>query len=545
MPIPILMPALSPTMEAGTLARWLVKEGDSVAAGDVIAEIETDKATMEVEAIDDGTVGKILISEGTENVAVNAPIAILLAEGEDGTALDSLTKESGAVPSGFKASETAAPSSWAAGSAMPDNSAASHADGAEAANSTGAEAVQNDHASGRTTRIFASPLARRLAKEYHIDLMQIEGSGPNGRIIREDVEKSVRAGWSEEEKPFEEVIYDDITALDADGEIASAPGAGMSPTTPPPGPGGRAETADLRAREPSAPETGEFVQRLGAGETELVSSEPGDLGAGEPQRAMVPTQPPRAVSPQPSHMSDEQILALYDPGSYDILPIDNMRKTIARRLVEAKTTIPHFYLSMDCDIEALLRARKRMNETAPAAAPNSYKLSVNDFAIKALAMALQQVPDANATWTEQGILRHKRSDIGVAVAVEGGLFTPVIRHAELKSLSEISNEMKDLAERARQRRLAPHEYQGGTTSISNLGMYGVTKFEAVINPPHATILALGRGEKRPVVQDGAVQAVTMMSVTLSCDHRVVDGALGAELLAAFKQFIEDPVTMLV
>lgn len=244
-------------------------------------------------------------------------------------------------------------------------------------------------------------------------------------------------------------------------------------------------------------------------------------------------------------MSDEQVMALYDPGSYEIVPHTSMRRTIATRLVQAKLTIPHFYLSVDCELDALLQARARMNAQAPQDGPSSYKLSVNDFIIKALGMALQQVPDANATWTEQGILRHSSSDVGVAVSVEGGLFTPVVRHVELKSLSEISNEVKDLAARARERRLAPHEYQGGTTSISNLGMYGIKKFDAIINPPHASILAVGKGEKQAVVRGDSVEAVSMMSVSLSCDHRVVDGALGAELLEAFKRFIQDPVTMLV
>ena len=244
-------------------------------------------------------------------------------------------------------------------------------------------------------------------------------------------------------------------------------------------------------------------------------------------------------------MPDEQILALYEKGTYELVPHDNMRRIIAERLTLAKQTIPHFYLSIDCRIDALLEARERINASAPKEGPRAFKLSVNDFVIKAWALALQQIPAANATWTEQGTLRHKYSDIGVAVAIEGGLFTPVVRHAEMKSLSEISNEMRDLAERARKRRLAPHEYQGGTTSISNLGMYGIRAFDAVINPPHATILAVGMGEKRPIVVGDRIEIATMMSCTLSCDHRVVDGALGAELLAAFKALIEDPVRMLV
>ncbi|KWT66033.1 Dihydrolipoamide acetyltransferase component of pyruvate dehydrogenase complex [Hyphomicrobium sulfonivorans] len=265
-------------------------------------------------------------------------------------------------------------------------------------------------------------------------------------------------------------------------------------------------------------------------------------------RAMTPSATAAALKPQPpspSGMSDESVLALYDKGSYEVQPHDKMRRVIAERLTLAKRTIPHFYLSIDCRIDELMRARERMNASSPPEGPRAYKLSVNDFLIKALALALQHVPDANVTWTEEGMLRHKYSDIGVAVAVEGGLFTPVIRHAEMKSLSEISNEMRDLAERARKRRLAPHEYQGGTTSISNLGMYGIKNFDAVINPPHATILAVGAADRRPVVVGDSVEVATVMDVTLSCDHRAVDGAIGAELLRAFKAFVEDPVRMLV
>ena len=251
------------------------------------------------------------------------------------------------------------------------------------------------------------------------------------------------------------------------------------------------------------------------------------------------------TGPVPAALADDKILALYDKGSYELVPHDKMRRVIAERLTAAKQTIPHYYLSIDCRIDELMRARERMNAASPADGPRAYKLSVNDFIIKAMALALQQVPAANATWTEAGMLHHKYSDVGVAVAIEGGLFTPVIRHAEMKSLSEISNEMRDLADRARKRRLAPHEYQGGTTSISNLGMYGIKNFDAVINPPHATILAVGAAERRPVVTGAAIEAATIMNVTLSCDHRVVDGATGASLLAAFRTFIEDPVRMLV
>ena len=518
MPIQILMPALSPTMEDGTLAKWLVKEGDQVTAGDVIAEIETDKATMEVEAIDEGRVGRLLIGEGTEHVAVNAPIAILLEEGEDQAILESFT---------------AARAEAAPAATMPEAATAQSTLVPEEALSAAVQSVQNDSTNGEAPRIVASPLARRLAKDNNLDLTKIEGSGPNGRIVKQDIEKILGTGLQTEEEPGEAAPPVDTFRPE------EAPSRAEPPRGEPP----QVELPRAGKVLPTE-EHAEELDRTAAA-SELGAREPSAPQPSEPVRAMVPTQVVRPLSTAPSGMSDEQILSLYDPGSYEIVPLDNMRKTIAKRLVEAKSTIPHFYLSMDCELEALLHARERMNETAPEEGPNGYRLSVNDFAIKALAMALQQVPEANATWTDQGILRHKRSDIGVAVSVEGGLFTPIIRHAELKSLSEISNEMRDLAGRARKRRLAPHEYQGGTTSISNLGMYGVKKFEAVINPPHATILAIGQGERRPVVKEGAVQAVTMMSVTLSCDHRVVDGALGAALLGAFKQFIEDPVTMLV
>ncbi|MGI9382447.1 MAG: pyruvate dehydrogenase complex dihydrolipoamide acetyltransferase [Methyloligellaceae bacterium] len=449
MPISILMPALSPTMEEGTLAKWLVKEGDTVASGDVIAEIETDKATMEVEAVEEGKVGKILVGEGTTNVAVNAPIAVLLEEGEDASALASFQ----AAPAG-PAAATSAPTETAEPSpaAMP-----------EAAPAPVPEAAQSPapKANGQGGRIFASPLARRLAAQNNIDLAALAGSGPHGRIVKQDIETAIEQG------------------------------------VPAPEP----------ARAPEA------------------------APAGVP--AVTPT------------ISDEKILALYEPGTYEVVPHDNMRRIIASRLTEAKQTIPHFYLSLDCELDALLAARRRLNAMSPDEGPKVFKISVNDLVIKAMAMALQKVPAANATWTEEGILRHKTSDIGVAVAIEGGLFTPVIRHAEVKSLSEISNEMRDLAERARNRRLAPHEYQGGTTSISNLGMFGIKAFDAVINPPHASILAVGAGEKRPIISGDDIKVATMMSVTLSCDHRVIDGALGAELLDAFKGFIEEPVTMLV
>jgi pyruvate dehydrogenase E2 component (dihydrolipoamide acetyltransferase) len=455
MPTEILMPALSPTMEEGKLARWLVKEGQAVKPGDVIAEIETDKATMEVEAIDEGKVGRILVAEGTEGVKVNTPIAVLLGEGESAggaaSAASASSAAASAAPSGGPATAPQFPKE-AAQTAVPRPAAP--ASRPQAAQPAAAPRTGNGAA-----RILASPLARRLAREAGLDLAALSGSGPHGRIVKSDVEAAARAG--------------------------GAPRAG----------------------------------------------------------AVVATRPMPAAAPPA--MADAQILALYEKGSYELVPHDNMRKVIAQRLTQSKQTIPHYRLSVDCRLDELLKARERMNAAAPKDGPRAYKLSVNDFIIKALAMALAQVPAANVTWTEGGTLRHKYADIGVAVAVEGGLFTPIIRHAELKSLSEISNEMRDLAERARKRRLAPHEYQGGTTSVSNLGMYGIKSFDAVINPPHATILAVGTGEKRAMVAGDRVEAATLMTCTLSCDHRVVDGAVGAELLTAFKALIEDPVRMLV
>jgi len=468
MPTEILMPALSPTMEEGKLAKWLVKVGQSVKAGDIIAEIETDKATMEVEAVDEGKVGRILVEEGTEGVKVNTPIALLLAEGEsvDAPAVaGSAPPPPAARPSpGARAGASAAASgaiaaASPAGTKAPPSPTRLPRVGTEARTETERAPTPNGHG-----RIFASPLARRLARELNVDVSTLKGSGPRGRIIRRDVEAALR-----------------------DGGVA--------------------------------------VQRPRAGTA---------VGAVAATGTQALAQP----------MPDDKILALYEKGSYDIVPHDGMRKVIAQRLTLAKQTIPHFYLTVECRIDELLRARERMNATAPKEGPRAYRLSVNDFIIKALALALVQVPAANVTWTEAGTLRHKYSDVGVAVAVEGGLFTPVIRHAEVKSLSEISNEMRDLAERARKRRLAPHEYQGGTTSISNLGMYGIKSFEAVINPPHATILAIGTAEKRPVAVGDKIEVATLMSVTLSGDHRVVDGAVGAELLNAFKMLIEEPVRML-
>jgi pyruvate dehydrogenase E2 component (dihydrolipoamide acetyltransferase) len=474
MPTEILMPALSPTMEEGKLAKWLVKEGQTIKPGDIIAEIETDKATMEVEAVDEGKVSKLLISEGTEGVKVNTPIAVLLAEGEkDGAPTVAKQPSPPTAPSkgttpakGPMRSTTHAtgsPPPGGEGGGLGETTSRRVPPPPQPSPTRGEGAAAASAAPNGQGRIIASPLARRLAKEAGLDLAALAGSGPRGRIVKRDVDAALQGGAAQT----------------------------------------KAGTAVARAPRPAATALG--------------------------------------VQPMP----DDKILALYEKGSYEVLPHDGMRRIIAQRLTQSRQTIPDFYLTVDCRIDELLRARERMNAAAPREGPRAYKLSVNDFCIKAMALALAHVPAANVTWTEAGTLRHKYADVGVAVAIEGGLFTPIVRHAELKSLSEISNEMKDLADRARKRRLAPHEYQGGTTSISNLGMYGIKSFDAVINPPHATILAVGTGEKRPVVVGDKVEVATIMSCTLSCDHRVVDGAVGAELLNAFKMLIEDPVRMLV
>jgi pyruvate dehydrogenase E2 component (dihydrolipoamide acetyltransferase) len=448
MPINILMPALSPTMEKGNLAKWLKKEGDKVKSGDVIAEIETDKATMEVEAVDEGTIAKILVPEGTQDVPVNDIIAVMAGDGED-------VKAAGAAPAPKAAEAPAAkPAAAPAPGAAPAPKPAATGPTQAAAPQAAASASQaNGHA-----RIFSSPLARRLAKDAGIGIARITGSGPHGRIVARDVE-GAKSG----------------KGLKAP---AAAPSAGPS------------------------------------------------LAPG---------------------MSDKQILALFEEGSYEIVPHDGMRRTIAQRLTASVQTVPVFYLTMDCDIGKLLVAREEINAAAPKDKEKKplYKLSVNDFVIKAMAVALQKIPNCNVSWTEGGMLKHKHSDIGVAVAMPGGLITPIIRKAETKTLSAISAEMKDYAARARARKLKPEEYQGGTTAVSNLGMYGINHFTAVINPPQATILAVGTSEERPVVRGGKIEIAQMMSVTLSCDHRAIDGALGAELIGAFKQLIENPVMMMV
>jgi len=444
MPTNILMPALSPTMEKGNLAKWLKKEGDKVKSGDVIAEIETDKATMEVEAVDEGTIAKILVPEGTQDVPVNDVIAVLAGDGEDVKLAGA-----GAASAPPKAAQAAQAPAVAKPAPTPAPAVAPAAKAPAPA--AAPEPQTNGHA-----RVFSSPLARRLAKESGIELARIAGSGPHGRVVARDVEE----------------------AKSGKGLKAPAP-------------------------------------------------------AGAP-----------SIAPS---MSDQQIRALFEDGSYEVVPHDGMRRTIAQRLTAAMQTVPHFYLTMDCNIGKLVEAREEINAAAPKDRDGkpAYKLSVNDFVIKAMALALQRIPDANVSWTEGGMLKHKHSDVGVAVAMPGGLITPIIRKAETKPVSVISAEMKDFAARARARKLKPEEYQGGTTAVSNLGMYGINHFTAVINPPHSTILAVGTSEERAIVKNGKIEVAQMMSVTLSCDHRAVDGALGAELIGAFKKLIENPVMMVV
>jgi len=428
MALEILMPALSPTMEEGTLAKWLVAEGDRVQSGDLLAEIETDKATMEFEAVDEGVIGKLLVAEGTANVKVNSAIAILLEEGD-------------------AADATVSPAQSAAAAAPLTHEA--NAVDAPAATAAPAAAISNDG-----TRIFASPLARRIAADQGLDLAKITGSGPKGRIVKADV-------------------------------------------------------------------------------------------SGAPATASVSAPPPMAAAPAaglPSSASAASVEALYQGRSYKAVPLDGMRRVIADRLTEAKQTIPHFYLRRDIQLDTLLKLRSEVNAGLEA---RGVKLSVNDFIIKACAMALQSVPAANAVWAGDRVLQMEASDISVAVAIEGGLFTPVLQDADSKSLSKLAVEMKDLAARARSRKLAPHEYQGGSFSISNLGMMGIDNFDAVINPPQGAILAVGAGKKRPVVsEDGTLSVATVMSVTMSVDHQVIDGALGAELLDAIVNNLEHPLSML-
>ncbi|SCW42105.1 pyruvate dehydrogenase complex dihydrolipoamide acetyltransferase [Ancylobacter rudongensis] len=459
MPVEILMPALSPTMEKGNLAKWLKKEGDKVAPGDVIAEIETDKATMEVEAIDEGTLAKILVPEGTADVPVNQLIAILATEGED---VKAVAAGGGAAPA-----QTEAPKEAPKAEAAPAEPAKAEAPKAETAPAPAASApAAAPAASGE--RVFASPLARRLAKEKGVDLSSVKGSGPHGRVVAADVE--------------------------------SAPAGGAAKA-------------------------------------------PAPASAAKPAPAAAP-----AAAPVSNAALLEQVKAFYEPGTYEEIPLDGMRRVIAQRMAEARQTVPTFYLTVDCDVDALLKLREELNKAAPEKdGKAAYKLSVNDFIIKAYALAFQQVPDANQVWGGDRYLKLKHSDIGVAVAIDGGkgLLTPIIRKAETKTLSAISNETRELATRARNKKLAPAEYQGGSSAISNLGMFGIKDFTAIINPPHATILAVGASEQRAVVKKGELAVATVMTVTISCDHRVMDGAMGAQLIGAFKQIIEKPMSMLV
>ncbi len=434
MPTEILMPALSPTMEEGTLAKWLVKEGDSVSSGDLLAEIETDKATMEFEAVDEGVVGKLLVPEGTANVAVNTPIAVLLEDGESADDMDAPSAPAAVAKAALASAPAAAPAAAPAPVAPVTTSG---------------------------ERIFASPLARRIASDRGLDLGRIQGSGPHGRIIRADVEA-----------------------------------AGAAP--------------------------------------QAAATAPAPVAAAPAPVAAAPAAAPR--------VSADAVARMYEGRAYEELPLDGMRKTIAARLSEAKQTIPHFYLRRNIRLDALLKFRSQLNRQLES---RGVKLSVNDFIIKACALALQSVPAANAVWAGDRVLLMKASDVAVAVAIEGGLFTPVVQDAEVKSLSALSAEIKDLAGRARERKLAPHEYQGGSFAISNLGMFGIDNFDAVINPPHGAILAVGAGMKKPVVgDDGELAIATVMSVTLSVDHRVIDGALGAGLLQAITENLENPMVML-
>jgi pyruvate dehydrogenase E2 component (dihydrolipoamide acetyltransferase) len=436
------MPALSPTMEKGNLAKWLKKEGDKVKSGDVLAEIETDKATMEIEAIDEGVLARIIVPEGTADVPVNDVIAVIASDGEDTNAVVASAKTTKAAPatsqSAPAAATTPAPSSAPASSSPPAAKAAS---------------PDKMPANGAAPGLFATPLARRLAKDGGLDLTRIEGSGPHGRIIERDIKAALAAG---------------------------------------------------------------------------------------------PVRAAGAIS-LPSSLSDAAIKGYFTPDDYTEVPHDNMRRTIARRLSEANQTIPQFFLTLDCEIDTLLKLREDINKSAPKGKDGApaFKISVNDMVVKALAMALVSVPGANVSFTENTMLHHHHADVAVAVAIPDGLITPILRRADTLSLSALSNAMKDFATRAKERKLKPEEYQGATSAISNLGMYGIKDFCAVINPPQSSILAIGMGEERAIVKKGQIVIANIMSVTITCDHRAIDGAKGAELIAAFKRFIENPVAMLV
>ncbi|TWB63434.1 pyruvate dehydrogenase complex dihydrolipoamide acetyltransferase [Nitrospirillum viridazoti] len=443
MPIDILMPALSPTMTEGKLAKWVKKEGDTIKAGDVIAEIETDKATMEVEAVDEGTLGKILVPEGTEGVAVNAKIAVLLEEGESADALNAAPKAAAAPAP----APTPAPTPTKAEAAAP-----------APAKSEAAPAAAPAH-DGK--RVFASPLARRMAAQSGLDLAKVSGTGPSGRIVKADVEAALKGGAPK-----------------------AAPAAAAAPT----------------AAAPAA-------------------------------AAPAPAAAPKGI--------DAKALADKLGMKYKVLPNSGMRKTIAKRLTEAWQTIPHFGLQVDCEIDALLALRAQLNEKS------GEKVSVNDFVVKAVAVALRKVPEANVSWHEDGILQYEGVDVSVAVATDGGLITPIVKNADQKGLATISAEVKSLAAKAKEGKLKPEEFQGGTFSVSNLGMFGIKSFTSIINPPQSCILSVGAGEKRPVVKGDALAVATVMSLTLTVDHRSVDGAVGAKYLQVLKKLIEDPITLML
>lgn len=463
MPINITMPALSPTMEEGNLTKWLVKEGDKVGPGDVIAEIETDKATMEVEAVDEGIVAKLVVPAGSEAVKVNAVIAILAAEGED---VADAAKGGGSAPAKAEAKAEAPKAEAAKGEAAADvKSEAAPVKAEKPVADQGPAPSTPAPVSKSGERIFASPLARRLAKDAGLDLSAVSGSGPHGRIVKTDVEKAAASGG-------------------AKAAPAAAPSAGTAAPAPAKGP------------------------------------------------------------------SDESVLKLFAEGSYELLPHDGMRKTIASRLTESTQTVPSYTVSMECELDAMLKLRAEINASAPVKKTEkgevpAFKLSVNDFIIKAMALALRDVPMANASWTSTARVLHKHADVGVAVSIPDGLITPIVRKAETKTLSAISNEVKDLAKRARDKKLKPDEYQGGTTSVSNLGMFGVSSFTSIVNLPQASIVSIGAGVEKPVVRGGKIEVGTVMTATFAFDHRVIDGALGAELASAFKRYIENPMGMLV
>ena len=464
----ILMPALSPTMEEGKLTKWLVKEGDEVKSGDILAEIETDKATMEFEAVDEGTIGKILVPEGTEGVKVNVPIATLIGEGEDASApvdiSSAMASIKDAVSAEAKGSKQApAPPLTPVLSPKGGEGISPSSTLAPAERGRGQGEGVSKSAPNNAERIFASPLARRIAQQKGIDIASLSGSGPRGRIVKSDVEGAKPGA----QKP--------AAAAAPRAEATPAAGAGIVGVTPLP---------DARL--------------------------------------------------------------FFKKEDYEEIPHDAMRKSIAKRLTSSKTLIPHFYLTVDCRIDGLLAVRAKLNEAVtPKSGGAGYKLSVNDFVVKASAMALMRVPEVNASWTDTAILRHKHADVGVAVALDFGLITPIVFRAEEKGLVAISGEIKSLAERARAKKLKPQEFEGGGFAVSNLGMFGIKQFTGVINPPHAAILAVGAGEERAVVVGGKIEAATIMTVTMSCDHRVIDGATGARFLQAFKQFVEEPAAMLL